>query len=139
MDLYGYTCPVSALNNPQELIAQRPRYYSQERAEEEVHTILLQYVQRWFPAIFARIPQGELLLLTPSAPCELTNRFLWTKPVFTDGQKHWPTFNARDGDHDLDLLAHSMSKMFHVNTDSHDSLSLDLLADSFGRSVKLDC
>lgn len=61
--LYGQKIPLEAFNDPQKLIADRPPWCSARQTEIEAYDMLMSYLQRWVPEVYAQIPQGTLAII----------------------------------------------------------------------------
>lgn len=60
--VWGYITPLSAFNDLEALLARRPRHYSEDYAYEQMYQALMRYVKKYWPDVYAQIPQGESLL-----------------------------------------------------------------------------
>lgn len=59
--LYGALIPISAFNDPEKLVERKPMLYNKERAYEEMHEVLMSYVEEYWPDVYAQIPKGVFL------------------------------------------------------------------------------
>lgn len=60
--VYGYITPLSAFNDLEALLEKRPRHYSEDYAYWEMNQALMRYVKKYWPEVYAQIPQGEFHL-----------------------------------------------------------------------------
>lgn len=111
MQVFGHLTPIQAFNDHDKLIANRPSDYSKGRAEVEAHYLWNEYVKRWFPDEYAKIPKGRQVLFSNDV-----NTLMSAALPVIDGEMHWPIvkFNREaeeddddkedDDDEDLEVI-----------------------------------
>lgn len=120
MEVFGHVTPIQMFNDHDRLIAQRPSYYTNGRAEQEAHYLWMEYVKEWFPDEYAKIPNGRQSILFNS------DTLMRAKLYVTDGQWHWPIvkFNCEADDdegEDLEVLASSAGQNSDENGSDNSS------------------
>ncbi|EIM82758.1 uncharacterized protein STEHIDRAFT_113868 [Stereum hirsutum FP-91666 SS1] len=100
--VYGYPTPINAFNDREALLARRPSSYSEEHAYKEMHQTLMSYVKKYWPEVYAQIPQ--------------------------DGRRYWPEILMDDSpdpvDEDLEVNTRGETGsglLSPVNEDDSDS------------------
>lgn len=112
VQVFGHLTPIQAFNDHDRLIAERPPNYSQAEAETEAHYLWTEYVKRWFPDEYAKIPKGELVILLEDV------KVMRVSLLAIDGKRHWPIvkFNREaeedddddeEDDEDLEVITSS--------------------------------
>lgn len=60
--VWGYPTPLSAFNDLDALLEERPSHYPEDIAYDEMHQALMRYVKKYWPDVYAQIPNGEFPL-----------------------------------------------------------------------------